>query len=152
MVAQSRKIRGSKVRIAIIDTGIDLCNSHFDNPAEDLGATGDQETGPQRDRVKDCKRFIGAEAGDCDSVGHGTHCAALLLQLAPNADIYVARVTEKEEDYLDPKVVASVSPLRGNYSHVTAERKVGYHIRSQRMECRHHHHVIRLAATPTVRR
>lgn len=32
-----------------------------------------------------------------DLVGHGTHVAGLLLKVAPNADIYVAKVSDKDE-------------------------------------------------------
>jgi hypothetical protein len=30
--------------------------------------------------------------------GHGTHATALLLQVAPDADVYVARVFEGKQD------------------------------------------------------
>ena len=49
------------------------------------------------------------EAGDCDRVGHGTHCTALLLDLAPNADIYGARNSIERMSLIDPEVVAKVS-------------------------------------------
>ncbi|KAL8703225.1 MAG: hypothetical protein Q9201_003583 [Fulgogasparrea decipioides] len=42
----------------------------------------------------------------CDArKGHGTHCAALLLDLSPNADIYVARVTEEGRNNVNPEAV-----------------------------------------------
>jgi hypothetical protein len=44
------------------------------------------------------KSFVGStegkDAGNVDSYGHGTHEAWLLHTVAPNADIYVARVTK----------------------------------------------------------
>ncbi|KAI4244602.1 MAG: hypothetical protein L6R42_010413, partial [Xanthoria sp. 1 TBL-2021] len=104
--ARSRKVKGPRVRIAILDTGIDLSHPHFDNSPEALSALEQQQSGPRRHRVKESKSFVGGAAGDRDNVGHGTHCAALLLELAPNADIYVARVCEERTKKLDPDVVA----------------------------------------------
>lgn len=110
LVAQSRKVKGPRVRIAILDTGIDLSHPQFDNSPEALGALEQQQSCPRRHRVKESKSFVGGAAGDRDNVGHGTHCAALLLELAPNADIYVARVCEERTKKLDPEVVAKVYP------------------------------------------
>jgi hypothetical protein len=31
----------------------------------------------------------------CDTHGHGTHGASVLLRTAPNADLYIARVTDQ---------------------------------------------------------
>ncbi|KAI4269376.1 MAG: hypothetical protein L6R35_006691, partial [Caloplaca aegaea] len=45
-------------------------------------------------------------AADRDNVEHGTHCAALLLELSPYADIYVARVSEERTNRLSPDTVA----------------------------------------------
>lgn len=46
-----------------------------------------------------------------DLVGHGTHVAGLLLQVAPNANIYVAKISDKGGlyDLYDPKQIADVS-------------------------------------------
>ncbi len=66
-----------KVKIAVLDTGLD--------PAH-------------RYRVKDYVGFTAASK-DCeaeDLVGHGTFVTDLLLQIAPNAEIYVARVFDGE--------------------------------------------------------
>ncbi|KAL8732289.1 MAG: hypothetical protein Q9166_002861 [cf. Caloplaca sp. 2 TL-2023] len=105
-VAQSRKAQGPRVRLAILDTGIDLSHAHFASSPEDIGAVQQQQSGPRRHRVKECKSFVGEAAGDRDSVGHGTHCAALLLELSPNADIYVARVCEEGTNKLNTEAVA----------------------------------------------
>ena len=76
--------RPGRVRIAILDTGIELPEVAF---------------WAYRDRIReqkswvtddDCDDFI--QRGDRDIDGHGTHGAALLLQVAPEADIFVARV------------------------------------------------------------
>ncbi|KAL8924395.1 MAG: hypothetical protein Q9172_002697 [Xanthocarpia lactea] len=106
LVAQSRKARGSRIRVAILDTGIDLGHAYFTSSPDAAGAVDQQQSSPRRHRVKECRSFVGEAPGDRDSVGHGTHCASLLLELSPNADIYVARVCEKERNQLDPAVVA----------------------------------------------
>ncbi|KAL8733509.1 MAG: hypothetical protein Q9181_003571 [Wetmoreana brouardii] len=105
LVAQSRKARSHRVRIAILDTGIDLSHPYFDSAPKSLGAANHGQHGPRRDRVKECRSFVHGAPGDCDSHGHGTHCAALLLDLSPNADIYVARVTEQGRDNINPEAV-----------------------------------------------
>jgi len=45
-----------------------------------------------RSRIK-YRSFLNDEEGMEDLIGHGTHTAALLLKVAPNSDIFVARVT-----------------------------------------------------------
>jgi hypothetical protein len=76
------------VKIAILDTGIDL----------PLG-----QKFAHKDRIKECRSWLvtdedGDERGDKDLTGHGTHAAALLLKVAPNADLYVARVFKGQKD------------------------------------------------------
>lgn len=103
LVAQGRKPNNSRVKIAILDTGVDLGHPYFHDTPKDH---------PQihpKDRVRECKSFVHGASGDHDNVGHGTHCTALLLELAPNADVYVARVSEGGASNLDPEVVARVS-------------------------------------------
>jgi hypothetical protein len=39
--------------------------------------------------------FVNPTGNAHDICGHGTHCVGLLRQVAPQADIYVARVIEK---------------------------------------------------------
>ncbi|KAL8699783.1 MAG: hypothetical protein Q9201_005803 [Fulgogasparrea decipioides] len=72
-----KKERDRCVKIAILDTGIDLLHPLFKE---------------HQDRIKECKSFYEHYKGDEDSCGHGTHAAGLLLDVASNANIYVARV------------------------------------------------------------
>lgn len=106
LLAQGRKPLGKRVRIAILDTGIDLGHPDFSKIDEDH-----PEYGTPKSRVKECKSFVGSEGGDHDHSGHGTHSAALLLKLAPQANVYVARVVGNESGYVHPEVVAKAGVL-----------------------------------------
>ncbi|MCJ1475861.1 hypothetical protein MMC13_004525 [Lambiella insularis] len=101
LLAQGRKPMGRRVKIAILDTGIDLAHPDFGKID-----SAHPEYGIPRDRVKQCKSFVNSKDGDRDTSGHGTHSAALLLKLAPKADVYVARVVGEESSYAYPKAVA----------------------------------------------
>jgi hypothetical protein len=59
------------------------------------------------------KSFLSNETSVEDNHGHGTHTAALLLKVAANADIFVARIakTDDSDDSIDPKSVENVSLL-----------------------------------------
>ncbi|GFF44406.1 uncharacterized protein PAC_01091 [Aspergillus udagawae] len=66
-----------KVKIAILDTGIDLKNDFIR---------------VNKTRIKGLESWIDDGNKSGDLFGHGTHTAGLLLRVAPTADIYVARV------------------------------------------------------------
>jgi hypothetical protein len=44
----------------------------------------------------------------CDSDGHGTHIAGIMLDLIPHSKLLVAKVTDGM--VLDPRILAKVSP------------------------------------------
>lgn len=75
--AQSNKTPSCRLKLAILDTGIDINHPEF---------FGDE-------RVKACKAWTSTSA-DEDSSGHGTHIASTILSLTRNVDVYVAKVTE----------------------------------------------------------
>ena len=83
-----------RVKIAILDTGIDRSHGK-------IGAQWDR-------RVKGTKSWIINEDADVDRCGHGTHGAALLMRIAPEAHIYVARIAKDRTSPLDPDSVAQV--------------------------------------------
>ena len=93
-----RKDRMSRVKIAILDTGIDR--------------THPQIEAQWNKRIKDAKSWLDEEGGDRDSCGHGTHGASLLMKVAPEAHIYVARVIKDGECSLNPDNVADVRLLK----------------------------------------
>lgn len=79
--------RADKIRIAIIDTGID----NTDNIIK--GALDDE-------RIKECCGFVnGPDAAPDpndvqDKFGHGTHVARLVLNAAPSAEVYIAKIAD----------------------------------------------------------
>lgn len=69
------------VRIAVLDTGLNV----DDNDYLLQGAMS---------RIKMKKDFSGSGDEDCqDRCGHGTHVARLLLRFAPQADVFIAKIS-----------------------------------------------------------
>ncbi|KAF2466865.1 subtilisin-like protein, partial [Lindgomyces ingoldianus] len=71
------------VKIAILDSGIDLIH---------------QDIHAQNDNIKDVRSWVDGKRGardrrGGDQCGHGTHVAGLVLKVAPDADVYIAKVT-----------------------------------------------------------
>jgi len=72
--------RQKKIRIAIIDTGIDENDIII-------------ETAMEEGRIKARRGFMNNMDDYKDCYGHGTHVARLLLELAPQAELYIAKVS-----------------------------------------------------------
>lgn len=89
------------VRIAVLDTGCSLDAPIFQQPGED-------------DRVKKgWIDWVGHSDQPKDDDGHGTRITSLLLRIAPQAEIYVARVATNVEDlqhHTATQVIAEVRP------------------------------------------
>jgi len=69
-----------RVRVAILDTGVDV--------------THDDLQSPWIDGQIFYQNFVGTRSDiPQDDDGHGTHITSILLQMAENVDIYVARVS-----------------------------------------------------------
>lgn len=99
-----RKDRMRRVKIAILDTGIDRTHPRIE--------------AQWNKRVKDAKSWIDGEGGDRDTCGHGTHNTSLLMKVAPEALIYVARVVKDYSGSLNDENVAKA------IVHATDEWKV----------------------------
>lgn len=112
----SASVGKPRVRIAILDTGL---NKHHPQVKSILEKTQSER------RIKNCKSWVPGVAGsvdtdkngmllsDEDTDGHGTHCAMVAHKVAPNADIYVARIF-KDRNSVRGEYVVEVSFLPCN--------------------------------------
>jgi hypothetical protein len=89
IVNENRKDNQKRVRIAILDTGVDITHPFIHAAYEKNTIVG---YFPQsNDETQNCKSYPTG-----DQHGHGTHGTSVLLRTAPNAAIYVARATNKD--------------------------------------------------------
>lgn len=93
------------VKVAILDTGIDRNHPDFQHPRSKpkkgiMSPVRGEEN--QIKRIKASQNFCD-DRKDVEDVtdidGHGTHVAGIILQLAPAAELYIARVCEGDESY-----------------------------------------------------
>ena len=75
-----RYIRDRHVKIAVLDTGIDHTHNFI-------------KAAKKQNRIKRAESFVG-DGKTMDGHGHGTHIASLLLEVAPDAQLFIARVAE----------------------------------------------------------
>ena len=88
-----------RIRVAVIDTGLELSTNAL------------LSLDPKDERVKECVSFFDEDGknndadgnpvaikGFRDLDGHGTHSAALILKVAPTAELYAARVFKTREE------------------------------------------------------
>jgi hypothetical protein len=91
----------ARIKIAVIDTGFEETVPFFHSPL-------------RRSRVKLWKDWVKDSLDPTDIAGHGTHIVSLVMTIAPEADIYVARVAEDHkglEGTSDEIVAKVVFPL-----------------------------------------
>lgn len=143
LVGRGRKSSHPNVKIALLDSGIDGTHKAFQT---------------RRTRIKGFKSWVAEPVDEftieglsrhtldksCrDGTGHGTHKAALILRVAPWADLYIGRVVEDKD--LNAANVATVraSSLAGRWF-LTLE---GYKVGSEPMAGRYHLSSTRLPST-----
>lgn len=85
----------TRVKVALLDTGIDTEHDFFQESCDD----GEPRLNP---RIKEICSWVDGNKGQRttngrDECGHGTSVANLLLDLCPNIDLYVARVSKTLE-------------------------------------------------------
>lgn len=97
------------VKIAILDSGIDLNHKDFSKPARRRTKVGTRAAKKlpektQRERIKAYRNFVGQPGEDMDVTdysGHGTHIAGLILGIAPRAELYIAKTSTGQEHLQD---------------------------------------------------
>lgn len=67
------------IKIAVLDTGIDIKHNSV-------------RAAKRQNRLKVMKSFVKGDESIVDFHGHGTHVAALLLKVAPDSQLYIAKV------------------------------------------------------------
>jgi len=81
------------VKIAVLDTGIDMQHNYIKGCKK-------------ANRIKHVKSFVTDDKGLDDVCGHGTHVAALLLKVAPECQIYIAKVASGGKIPTDHNIAA----------------------------------------------
>ena len=94
-LSKARNAAKERVKIAILDTGIDMSHSVLQ---------------ASKDRIELSWASFGDE-GNEDDWGLGTHAAALLVKIAPECRIYPARIASRSDSDLDPEKVTMVRHL-----------------------------------------
>ena len=65
----------ASIKVCVLDSGIDALHKEL---------TG---------KIAEVRSFVDGELGCTDEDGHGTHCAGLVPKVAPNATLYIGKVT-----------------------------------------------------------
>ena len=91
-----RSSNSDRIKIAILDTGIYYDHPFFQDEVRwprikaresFFDATKKETVAPFVDTPKNTK----------DTHGHGTHIAGIIMQVAPNTDLYIGRIVEGNE-------------------------------------------------------
>lgn len=72
------------IKVAVLDTGVNGEHTHF------IGVRG-----PKGTSIKRAISFVGGETTDDE--GHGTDVAALVVDIAPHVDLYIAKINKMRE-------------------------------------------------------
>ena len=88
-----------RIKVAVLDTGLDMTHPTIQ---------------ANQDRIKEVRSWLpsGGTKGGGDLSGHGTHVTALLLDIAPDCDVYIAQIADLQP--ISPDEIAKViedSPL-----------------------------------------
>jgi subtilisin family serine protease len=132
----------ARVKIAVLDTGINKEDEVFDLLRTRITEDRRKQGGSlNNDPIQSIYNFIGGE--DKDSYGHGTHVAGLLMKVAPQADLYVAKIAHgslvENADHISNVSTTGI----GHYSDSIVDNTfIGYSLGYQ-ARCRHHHNVLR---------
>lgn len=104
-IEYSENFDASRVKVAIFDTGVDWNDPYIRGAKERIVKwrkwAGDRE----------CEA-PGSPQQVHDEAGHGTHITALLLKIAPEAEVYVGRVADGNGAMVAAEKIAEVSFLQ----------------------------------------
>lgn len=111
----NRRSGRDRLKIAILDTGIDEDDPWLDR-ALSVAKQEREKQGVDSSAEKNPLKGYWPAAGNSvlDECGHGTYVAYLLLTYAPDADIYVAKVSEGMSFDDTEKVVKAIEWAAGN--------------------------------------
>lgn len=99
----------SRVKIAILDTGLDDNTAFFQSDV-------------YLSRIREWKDFVDDVKEPQDCHGHGTHLASLILKISPQSDLFIARVAKDPESLADSAHnVAKVTSLSRNICFLLTE-------------------------------
>lgn len=109
LMGRHPKVKGQRrIRIAILDTGYNNTIPFFEDER-------------RSERVQAWKDFACSSESPADTYGHGTLMTRLVMESAPLADIYVARVAEAPNKLDDSRaniVEVSILPKQVLYSYI----------------------------------
>ena len=118
------------VKVAILDTGIDWSHPKFQGTRLKPLRNGEFEPvrgeRNQIDRIMKYRNFCndGRKVDNVTDIdGHGTHVAGIILQFAPTAELYIARVCQGDGSDLSNEM--SKRQENGKKIHPNAVEKVG---------------------------
>jgi len=98
-VRENRKDDQKRVRIAILDTGVDITHPQIHAAQFRIKGYFSTSTDISPEFVSNSLELVQ------DYHGHGTHGASVLLRTAPDAAIYVAKVTDNDGKLNNDQIV-----------------------------------------------
>ncbi|KAI0103355.1 hypothetical protein GGR51DRAFT_524641 [Nemania sp. FL0031] len=100
--------RRPRIKIAILDTGVDLGHEDIRGLVDEIKDSRKSQGvyGKDQNPIKSIKSFIGDDG--TDRLGHGTHVAGLVLQTAPDADVYIAKVSNDKKFWKMDAIVQAI--------------------------------------------
>lgn len=102
-----RLAEGTRVKIAVLDTGLQDKDAFIRQRRRNAKDNRKAEDTNKRDPIRETKNFT--EGPNYDEDGHGTGVVGLLLTVAPEADIYVGKISEGKTAGMNEQQISKVS-------------------------------------------